>query len=97
MRGLESNKSLTRVDFDGLEDLDNIAAIEFYTVRNEFAPLLADASKKQMLSVFESAPKYDEAGLSVVFDALRARDDWYRYESTGDIKAEYSNKRQKLQ
>jgi hypothetical protein len=36
------------------------------------------------------------ADLSVVFDSLRLRDDWYRYESTGDNKAEH-RKRQKLQ
>jgi hypothetical protein len=96
LRGLELNKSLTSVSIDDLEDHDVIAAIDFYPLRNELAPRLASASKEQMLSVFESALEYDEqAGLSVVFDALRVRDDWYGHESTGDNKAE-NLKRQKL-
>jgi hypothetical protein len=96
LHGLKLNKSLTSVHFDGLEDDDTISDIEFYIIRNKFTPFLASASKQQMLLVFETALEHDEAGLSVVFDALRLRDDWYRYESTGDNKAEY-RKRQKLQ
>lgn len=96
LRGFKLNQSLTAVHFDGLEDENTVAEIEFYTIRNMFAPLLARASKEQMLPVFESALEHDEAGLSVIFDALRLWDDWYQHESTGANKAEH-RKRQKLQ
>lgn len=78
-RVFESNTSLTQVHFEDIAvDDDAEAATEFYTRRNEFKPMLAGTSKEEMLEIFSmNLLAHGEAGLSVVFETLRVRDDWY--------------------
>jgi hypothetical protein len=61
-------------------------AIDYYSSRNRFASQLASPSKADMLTIFESAlADHGNAGLSVVFDTLCARCDWY---DTADVLTE---------
>lgn len=77
MRGFELNTSLTDVHIDWYDDdYDNKASILFYTTRNRYAPSLQRASKAEMLTIFEAVLTHGDVGLSVVFETLRARDDW---------------------
>ena len=78
LRGFRDNKSLTDVHIEWLdEDDESKANIAYYTTRNRYAPSLAVASKVKMLEIFETLVADEgNAGLTVVFDTLRARDDW---------------------
>jgi len=76
----ELNRSLTFVSIEYLQGSDAEKTIDFYTTRNRFGPELAEASKAGMLSIFERMmANYTEPekGLSVAFETLRKRDDWY--------------------
>ena len=83
VRGFELNTSLTDVDVDFCDlDIFDVAlqpAIDFYTTRNKFGPALASASKATMLTIFEKMEEErpEDSVLSVIFETLRGRSDWY--------------------
>jgi len=56
------------------KDKDTARVIDFYTVRNEFSPPLADASTAEMLTLFWEdllgSQGFYESELSVVFETL---------------------------
>jgi hypothetical protein len=81
---LKQNTSLTRVKIGCLvADPEAQTTIEYYTTRNRLAPQLASASKANMLTIFEAALfDHGDLGLSLVFDTLCVRDDWY---DTADV------------
>lgn len=76
----ELNRSLTFVSIEYLQGSEAERTIDFYTTRNRFGPELAEASKEGMFSIFERMmANYTEPekGLSVAFETLRERDDWF--------------------
>jgi len=79
VRGFELNTSLTYVyiHWPLSKNKDTERLIEFYETRNEYNPPLADASKAEMLSIFEEMVVYEypESKLAVIFETLRVRDD----------------------
>jgi len=84
VRGFELNTSLidVYVDFGNIFDVALQPAINFYATRNKFGPALESASKAKMLTIFEKMEQEEEERLedsilSVVFDTLRGRSDWY--------------------
>ena len=83
LRGFKLNTSLQVVEMNCLlsKDKDTARAIDFCTVRNKFSPHLADASKAEMLAIFRDdlfgSQGFYESELSVVFETLRVRDDWF--------------------
>ena len=81
LRGIERNTTLTSVliFFTDIDE-DNESDIAFYTTRNKYTPSLATSSKALMMEIFETLWTEGNAGLSVVFDTLRGRDDWYETE-----------------
>ena len=81
---LKLNTSLTSVNIDWLgANSDAQTTIEYYTTRNKFGPQLASVSKAYLPTIFASAlVDHGNAGLSVIFDTLCARADWY---DTADV------------
>jgi len=79
--GLRDNTSLTYTSLDALENTDSEKTIKYYCARNKYGPRLAEGSVRRMLSLshllLRSKPSPEE-GLSVVYEALRKRDDWFK-------------------
>ena len=84
IRGFELNTSLVDVCFHEMIEGKEKAAIEFFATRNKYRSRLEAASKAEMLTIFvemleecEEREEHKESGLSVVFETLRARDEWF--------------------
>ena len=83
LRGFKLNTSLHRVEMNWPLSEDNHVerAIDFYTARNKFSQPLADATTAKMLTIFREdvlgSQSYYESELSVIFETLRVRDDWF--------------------
>lgn len=58
-------------------DDDTKQEIAFYTTRNEFTPALDVATKFEMVTLFETLSRTRSEALSVIFEILRVRDNWY--------------------
>jgi len=83
LRGFALNTSLHRVETNWplSEDEHVERAIDFYTARNKFSPPLAGATTAKMLTIFREdvlgSQSYQQSELSVIFETLRFRDDWF--------------------
>jgi hypothetical protein len=75
LQGYKLNTSLTTATVSWIND-DAKATIEYCTTRNRYKPALDAALTEAMLTIFEDALNHDQ-GMSVVYDTLRVRDDWY--------------------
>jgi len=81
-QGFANNTSLTEIDFKWIPDTTELGkALQFYAARNEYKPMLVDqiaCSKRTMVATFEDLhqTKPETCALSVIFEVLRARDDW---------------------
>lgn len=82
LHGFEGNPSLKRVFVDYIESgSDAKRSIDYFSTRNTYRPSLDNSSKSEMLSVFatmsESHGEKPEEALSVIYDNIRVRDDWF--------------------
>lgn len=87
LRGFELNTTLTVIRIirplpcfsSGIAE----QALRFYATRNRFGPELTKASKSELPTILENVMQTDDldssdpACLSVVYDTLRNRDDWF--------------------
>jgi len=85
VQGFADNTSLTQVFIAWIPNNSEIGkALQFYATRNEYRPLLLDqlrCPKPMMVETFETLLQSREdatcCALSVIFEALKVRDDWY--------------------
>jgi len=85
LAGFRDNKSLTQVSVDILRFTDAEKTINFYCARNEFGPCLANTPGNKLFLMSHrllQRNRTPEEGLSVVYEALRWRDDWFKKIST---------------
>lgn len=76
LHGLQGNPSLTSCTISWFDnDEDKIHT--FYTTRNEYRTRLSSAKKPEMLMIFNELLTHHECGLSIVFETLRDRDNWF--------------------
>ena len=83
LSAFEANTTLTDGQiFDTTNDLELNNALDFYNCRNAFLPLIANATEAEMMTIFPSIED-SNAGLSVILDTIRNRQDWYPSHATG--------------
>jgi len=92
--GFEGNTSLTTINIHPIVT-DAERMLHFYSTRNTFAPKLSAATKSELPYVMERIwnkstttsatvldPNHDLSCLSVLFERLRVRDDWFDKEDS---------------